>query len=191
MSTWITEEIVHRGAIITVKKATRRSADGRSHDFDIVEHFGGVGVVPLLGDRVILVRQPRPVAGRVMLEIPAGKLEGPDDDIEARAQAELGEEVGYRAGRLIPVAEFFVSPGYCTERIHVFLGLDLEPVAASPEPSEEIERVELTMDEIRGMLDERQLHDSKTIIGLRELLAYLDRVAPDQLRYNQPTTLEE
>lgn len=175
MEPWISSKIVHQGAIIRVRTASRRGADGRVQAFDIVEHFGGVAVVPLLGDRVILVRQPRPVVGRALMEIPAGKLEGPDDDVTARAQAELGEEVGFRAGRLIPAAEFFVSPGYCTERIHVFLGLDLEPVEANPEASEEIERVEITLDEARRMLDERQFHDSKTIIGLRELLAYLAR----------------
>ena len=98
MTDWLKEEVVHRGTIITVKKATRLGPDGRIHDFDIVEHHGGVGVVPLLGDRVVLVRQPRPVVGQSLLEIPAGKLEGPDDDVVARAQAELGEEVGYRAG---------------------------------------------------------------------------------------------
>ncbi len=175
MNDWIKEQIVHRGTIITVKAATRRGADGRVHDFDIVEHLGGVAVAPLRGDRVILVRQPRPVVGQALLEIPAGKLEGPDDDVAARAQAELGEEVGYHAGRLIPAAEFFVSPGYCTERIHVFLGLDLEPVEAHPDAGEEIERVELSLADVRWMLDAGQFHDSKTIIGLRFLLAFLER----------------
>lgn len=173
-SHWLEEETIHSGAIIKVKKAVRKGPDGKLQDFDIVEHFGGVAVVPLMGDRVILVRQPRPVAGRVLLEIPAGKLEGSDDDVIARAQAELGEEVGYRAGRLVPAAEFFVSPGYCTEVIHVFLGLDLEPVEAEPEATEEIERVELSLAEVRGMLSEGRFHDSKTIVGLWSLLAYLD-----------------
>lgn len=177
MNQWLEEKTVHTGAIIKVKTAVRNGADGKPQHFDIVEHYGGVAVVPYIGDRVILVRQPRPVAGLVLLEIPAGKLEGPDDDVVARAQAELGEEVGYRAGRLIPAAEFFVSPGYCTEVIHVFLGLDLEPVDSEPEATEEIERVELSLDEVRRMLVEGKFHDSKTIIGLRELLAHLDREA--------------
>lgn len=177
MSHWIARRAVYDGAIIRVSAATRRLSNGETQPFDIVEHHGGVAVVPLLGDRVLLVRQPRPVTGETLLEIPAGKLEGPDDDVIARAQAELGEEVGYRAGRLIPAAEFYVSPGYCTERIHVYLGLDLAPVEAAPEATEEIERVELTLDEARRMLDERRFRDSKTIIGLRELLAYLERQA--------------
>jgi ADP-ribose pyrophosphatase len=114
------------------------------------------------------------VAGRALLEIPAGKLEGPDDDPAARGQAELSEEVGYRAGRLIPAARFFVSPGYCTEVIHVYLGLDLIPAAAQPEATEEIERVELSLAETRRMLVAGEFHDSKTIVGLWALLAHLE-----------------
>lgn len=174
MSEWLEQETVYEGAIIRLKRGRVR-VGGQVVAFDVVEHHGGVAVVPLLGERVLLVRQPRPVAGRPLLEIPAGKLEGPDDDVAARAQAELGEEVGYRAGRLIPAAEFYVSPGYCTEIIHVFLGLDLTPVEANPEATEEIELVALSLDEVRQMLDARAFHDSKTIIGLRELLAYLEQ----------------
>lgn len=175
MAQWLDKQTVYEGAILTLKRGRVRFNSGDIVPFDVVEHHGGVAVVPLLGDRVVLVRQPRPVVGRSLLEIPAGKLEGPDDDVVARAQAELGEEVGYRAGRLIPVARFYVSPGYCTELIHVFLGLDLTAVPAAPETSEEIERVELSLDEVRRMLDGGEFHDSKTIIGLRELLARLER----------------
>lgn len=174
MTEWLERETVYRGAILAV--ASGRVRVGQAVvQFDVIEHHGGVAVAPLLGDRVLLVRQPRPVIGRTLLEIPAGKLEGPDDDVAARAQAELGEEVGYRAGRLIPAADFYVSPGYTTERIVVYLGLDLEPVDAAPEASEDIEIVELSLGEARRMLDAGEFHDSKTIIGLRELLAYVER----------------
>ncbi len=174
MTEWLERETVYRGAILSV--ASGRVLVGQAIvQFDVVEHHGGVAVAPLLGDRVLLVRQPRPVIGRDLLEIPAGKLEGPDDDVAARAQAELGEEVGYRAGRLLPAADFYVSPGYTTERIVVYLGLDLEPVDETPETSEDIEIVELSLDEVRRMLAAGEFHDSKTIIGLRELLAYVER----------------
>lgn len=174
-SEWLAKEVVYEGAIIRVSRGDVRLVNGDVRPFDIVEHDGGVAVVPLLDDHVLLVRQPRIVIGRDMLEIPAGKLEGPDDDIEERAQAELGEETGYRAGRLIPAAEFYVSPGYCSERITIFIGLDLEAVGAHPEPTEDISIVRLSLAEARRMLNERVFNDSKTIIGLRELFAYLDR----------------
>jgi ADP-ribose pyrophosphatase len=174
MAEWINRRTVYQGRIIRVGAGVVRSSDGGVTPFDIVEHHGGAAVVPLLEDRVLLVRQPRPVAGRELLEIPAGKLEGPDDDPAARAQAELEEEVGYRAGQLIPAARFYVSPGYCTEIVHVYLGLDLTTADAQPEDSEEIERVELPLPEARRMLIAGEFHDSKTIIGLWALLAYLE-----------------
>jgi ADP-ribose pyrophosphatase len=174
MAEWIDRRIVYEGHIIRVGDGAVRGDNGAVMAFDIVEHHGGAAVVPLLGDRVLLVRQPRPVAGRPLLEIPAGKLEGPDDDPAERAQAELGEEIGYHAGRLIPAARFFVSPGYCTEIIHVYLGLDLMPTEARPEATEEIERIELSLPEARRMLVAGEFHDSKTIIGLWALLAHLE-----------------
>lgn len=175
MAEWLDKQTIYEGKILTVKRGRVRFNGGEIVPFDIVEHHGGVAVVPFLDDRVILVRQPRPVAGLDLLEIPAGKLEGPDDDVIDRAQAELAEEVGYRAGRLIPVAEFFVSPGYTTERIRVFLGLDLTEAEGRPDATEEIERIELPLNDVRRMLDNHEFHDSKTIIGLYELLAYIER----------------
>lgn len=174
MTEWLEQRTVFEGAILTVKSGRIRAGNGQSVTFDIVEHHGGVAVVPLHGDRIILVRQPRPVVGRDLLEIPAGKLEGAGEDLAARAQAELAEEAGYRAGRLIRAAEFFVSPGYTTERIVIYLGLELEEVGANPESTEEIERVEIDLDTARRMLEAGEFHDGKTIIGLRALFAFLD-----------------
>ncbi len=178
MAEWIEKKTVYEGNILTVKSGRVRMGNGETVAFDIVEHAGGVAVVPLLGDSVLLVRQPRPVAGQDLLEIPAGKREGAGDDLAARALAELEEETGYRAGRLVQVAEFFVSPGYCTERIVVFLGFDLTHVGAHPESSEDIEIVQMPLEEARRMLDGGHFYDSKTIIGLRELLAYRERERP-------------
>lgn len=175
MAHWSEKKTVYEGSILTVKSGRVELDSGESVAFDIVEHHGGVAIVPLLGDSVLLVRQPRPVAGQELLEIPAGKREGAEDDLEARAQAELEEETGYRAGRLVQVADFFVSPGYCTERIAIFLAFDLVHVGARPEATEEISVVKLPLDAIWPMLDEGHFQDGKTIIGLRELLAYFDQ----------------
>lgn len=174
MTQWLNRQDIYDGKIIRVSRAETLLA-GQTQCFDIVSHHGGAAVVPLRDGHVLLVRQRRPVVDESLLEIPAGKLESADDDPAARAQAELGEEIGYHAGRLIPVANFYVSPGYCTERIAVFLGLDLEPTEARPEDTEDIEVVEMQLSEARRMLDAGGFRDGKTIIGLRELLAYLAR----------------
>ena len=175
MAEWVERETVYEGSILTVCAGRVLMPNGESVAFDVVEHAGGVAVVPVLGDRVLLVRQPRIAVGQDLLEIPAGKREAGDDDLAARAQAELGEETGYRAGRLVMAADFFVSPGFSTERIVIYLAFDLEHIGAHPEATEEIQVVSMPLAEIRRMLDERHFRDSKTIIGLRELLAYLER----------------
>jgi ADP-ribose pyrophosphatase len=72
------------------------------------------------------------------------------------------------------VAAFYTSPGYSDERLIVFLAQDLEYVGANPEESEDIERVHLTLNEMRKMLAGGQLQDAKTIIGLQALANYLD-----------------
>ena len=187
MPRWLEKKTVYKGNILTVKSGRVQMDNGEAVPFDIVEHAGGVAVVPLLtphpgdnidhsmGPSVLLVRQPRVAVAEELLEIPAGKREAADDDVMARARAELEEETGYRAGRLVQVADFFVSPGFSTERIVVFLAFDLTYVGAHPEATEEIAVVRLPLDAVVQMLDNGRFHDSKTIIGLRELLAYLDR----------------
>jgi len=175
MAEWVEKKTVYEGSILTVKSGRVLMDNGEAVAFDIVEHAGGVAVVPLLGQAVLMVRQPRMVVEQDLLEIPAGKREKGDDDLESRARAELEEETGYRAGRLVQVADFFVSPGFSTERIVVYLGFDLTHVGAHPESTEAIDVVRLPLDEMQRMLDEGRFHDSKTIIGLRELLAYLER----------------
>ena len=174
MAEWIAKKTVYAGSILTVKSGRVLMDNGESVAFDIVEHNGGVAVVPLLDETVLLVRQPRMAVEQDLLEIPAGKREGADDDLEARARAELEEETGYRAGRLVQVADFFVSPGFSTERIVVYLGFELSHVGAHPESTEDIALVRLPLDEVRRMLAEGEFRDSKTIIGLQALLAYLE-----------------
>ena len=185
MARWIDKKTVYEGSILTVKSGRVQMGNGEAVPFDIVEHAGGVAVVPFLspqpgdgidhsmGPSVLLVQQPRVVVAEELLEIPAGKREASDDDLVARAQAELEEETGYRAGRLVQVADFFVSPGFSTERIVVYLGFDLTYVGAHPEATEEIAVVRLPLAEVTRMLNEGRFRDSKTIIGLYALLTHL------------------
>jgi ADP-ribose pyrophosphatase len=169
---WLDQQIIYEGAILTVKSAHVRAGE-QVVAFDVVEHNGGVAVVPVLGQEVLLVRQPRIVVSEELLELPAGKRETGDDD-ESRARAELEEETGYRAGRLEKAVEFFVSPGYTTERIAIYLATDLKYIGAQPDSSEEIRLERLPIADIGRLLDEGLFRDAKTIIGLRYLLARLD-----------------
>jgi ADP-ribose pyrophosphatase len=176
------ERVVHAGHVVTLVDATFVDPDGETFEREVVHHPGAVSVVPVLddGDTVVLVRQYRAAVEAELLEIPAGKLDVDGEAREAAAARELEEEVGYRAGRLEKLAEFYNSAGYCDERSTVFLGLDLEPCELAAQGVEErhmtIERVSLA--DVPAMVADGRLVDAKTIIGLvlaRERLFTLRR----------------
>lgn len=173
MESWIDSTIEFEGKIISLKTGTVRLDDGSEARREIVVHPGGVGVVPWLGDRVAFAKQYRVAVGREMVEIPAGKLEG-DESPEMRGRAELEEELGYVAGRMIPIGSIFPSVGFLTEEIHLFIATGLTKTAQNLEADERIEIVEHSLDEVREMLANYALRDAKTIAGLHALFAWLE-----------------
>jgi ADP-ribose pyrophosphatase len=119
-------------------------------------------------DEVVLIRQFRYCAGKVLWEIPAGTLEDGETPLEC-AGRELIEETGYRAGKLEPMGGFFTAPGFCTEFLHLFLATELEPCASAPEADELITVHKVPLKEALGKIDEGEIVDAKTIVGLLKL----------------------
>lgn len=171
METWVKKERRFEGRIFAVDVGEARLDDGSLAVREMVAHHGGVAVVPVLGEDVVLIRQYRIVVGKEMLEIPAGRLEG-DEPPEARARAELTEEVGYQAGELVLVHSYFSSAGFTDERMYVYLAFDLVETARNLEFDERIEVVRVPIKAIAGMLAAGEIEDAKTIIGLQALLGY-------------------
>ena len=137
---------------------------------EVVRHPGAVAVVALTGEgQVVLVRQFRYAAGRVLLEIPAGTRE-PGESAAACARRELEEETGFRPASVRPLASCFTAPGFCDERIHLFCAEDLTPGAPHPDPGEEVETVLLPVAECRSRLLAGGFEDSKTLVGLSLVL---------------------
>jgi ADP-ribose pyrophosphatase len=118
------------------------------------------------------VRQWRVPCDKILLEIPAGSMDG-DEDPESAVQRELQEEVGQRAGRLTRLCAFWVAPGYCTEFIHIYLAEDLSDSRLDADEDENIEVVALTLDEALAAIDEGTIEDAKSQVGL---LMYARRV---------------
>ena len=174
METWVRREQRYEGKIISLWVGKARLDDGAVVDREMVSHPGGVAIIPVLDDSVILIRQFRIAVGREILELPAGRLEEGEDP-ESSARRELEEEIGYRAGQMVPAASYYSSAGFTDERMHLFLAFQLQRTEERPEPDERIQQVRLPIAEIERMLAGAEFEDSKTIIGLRELLAYLAR----------------
>ncbi|MCH7909966.1 MAG: NUDIX hydrolase [Candidatus Hydrogenedentes bacterium] len=173
METWIRRDTQYDGKIVRLYTGEVQLDDGTTAFREVVEHNGGVGIVPFLGDSVVFVRQYRIAVEEYTLEIPAGKLEG-DESPELRGRVELEEETGYRAGRVESCGYFYPSPGCFSEKLYIYLAFDLEKGEQNLEMDEHIERVEISLDEVRGRLARHEFTDGKTIIGLYALLSRID-----------------
>jgi ADP-ribose pyrophosphatase len=142
---------------------------GKVIDKEIVEHKDSVGIVAVSeNDDVILVTQYRRAAGKVLLEIPAGKMEKGETPRQA-AVREMAEEIGY-SGRLEPLMKWYLAPGYSTELMHVFVATNLRKIARGPLDDDEnikIKKMKLSA-AIKKCLN-GEIQDSKTVAAL---LAY-------------------
>jgi ADP-ribose pyrophosphatase len=174
METWVEKQTAFKGKIFSVSTGSVRLDDGSEARRDVIEHYGGAAIVPVLGDGVLLIRQFRISIERDLLELPAGRLEPNENPMECAAR-ELEEEIGYRAGKLIRLSSYFASVGNSNERMYLFLALDLEKTKRHLEADERIREVRLSLEMVREKLANQEFEDSKTIIGLREALAYLER----------------
>lgn len=170
------------GRIFTLTLEEHTLPDGASGLFEAIRHPGGAAVLPVLADgRIVLLRQYRPVTGRWLWEVPAGRL-APDEDPRDCARRELQEETGLLAGCLHPLGEMLPSPGFCDERIHLFLASDLRSGTACPEPDEYLEVVELTVQRAATLLAEGEIVDGKTQLAL---LLHLNSLRPAGITANQ------
>ncbi|MCI0485190.1 MAG: NUDIX hydrolase [Blastocatellia bacterium] len=163
---FLKRDYIYRGKIFDVSLGRYQSAHKGEVTIEVVHHNGGAGALPLFEDgTVALVRQWRYPGGKYSLEIAAGRIE-PGHTPEETASRELEEELGYRARSLRKMAEFHVAPGYCEERIYVYLATDLEESAQSLDDDEEIEVVRMTLAEAVYLVRSGEIDDAKTIITL-------------------------
>jgi 8-oxo-dGTP pyrophosphatase MutT (NUDIX family) len=162
-------EVVYDGSFFKVRKDRFRHEDGDEVERELVEHTGAVGIVVLDGEQLWFVRQPREAVGVPdLLEIPAGKLDEEGEDPLETAKRELAEETGLRGGRWRPGPVAYTTPGFCRERIHLFLADGLETGEAAPAGDEEIELVRWRVGEVAARMAE--VEDAKTVAGLLLLL---------------------
>ena len=159
-----TEEVYH-GEQIQVSIDTFRE-QGLVQRREIVHHPGSAAILASFDDGTIaLVRQYRHPAVKYLLELPAGTLNDKERPEEGAAR-ELEEELGLVAGKLEKLAEFFVSPGFCEEKMWLYLATDLTETAQRLEDDELIEVVRLPIDRALQMITDGEIEDAKTIIGL-------------------------
>ena len=174
MEKWIKQEEIHKGKIFSLWGGQVALDNGDVTVREYIRHAGGVGIVPVVDGNIVLIRQFRISIERELIELPAGRLEPNENPMECAAR-ELEEEIGYRAKKLIQIASYFASVGNSNERMYLFLALDLEKAELHLEADERIREVVMSLETVKEKLTKQEFEDSKTIIGLREALAYLER----------------
>jgi 8-oxo-dGTP pyrophosphatase MutT (NUDIX family) len=165
----IGSEVVYEGRIGTVRVEKFRHDDGGVVEREVVGHPGASVMLPLDGDRIWLVRQPREVVGEELLELPAGKLDG-GEPLET-AQRELREEIGKSAAQWRHLTTFYASPGFTNESIHAFLATDLSDDPLDAEEEERIEIVSEPLDRLDDVI--RSCKDSKSLVTLLWFRAFV------------------
>jgi ADP-ribose pyrophosphatase len=162
---FIDSKKVFSGRVIEVTVDTVREGE-QTYTREVVHHRGSAVILPAFDDGTIaLVRQYRHPAVKYLLELPAGTLderERPEDG----AARELEEELGLVAGKMEKLSEFFVSPGFCEEKMWLYLATELTETQQRLEDDEFIEVVRLPIDQALQMIAGGEIEDAKTIIGL-------------------------
>ncbi|MFN8621253.1 MAG: NUDIX hydrolase [Chloroflexota bacterium] len=172
LETIVERRVIHTGRYLSFHVDTIADARGARHTRDWVEHPGAVAMVAIDRGDVLLVRQFRTPAARVLLEIPAGTLDRMDDgsieDPDRAAPRELGEETGYHAATWRLLGRFFPAPGFASEFMHLYLATDLTPIEgyAGPEPDERIDLVRMPVAEAIARAQAGGFEDAKSLLGM-------------------------
>ena len=167
----ISRKEIFKGKIIDVVLDEVRLPNGETGTRELVFHPGAVAVIPITADhKMIMVKQFRKPMEKILLEIPAGKIDpGEHDHPKETAERELEEETGYRANKFTFVTSMYVSPGFADELLHIYYAEDLEKVP-NPRPQDDDEVLELytlTLDEAKAEIASGLICDAKTIFAVQ------------------------
>lgn len=162
----IGSEEIFDGRIIKVKVDTVTLPNGKTATRELVGHPGGVGVIAIDENRqVFMVEQFRKPFDNMVTEIPAGKLEYGEDPLIA-AQRELEEEVGVKAGNIKHIGTYYSSPGFCDEKIHLYLATDLLNVGQHLDEDEFLNVLKVDLDCLHQSVLKGEIFDGKTAIAI-------------------------
>ena len=139
---------------------------GKEKVREVVQHPGGVGILAEVAPGMIpLVRQHRYPVNRDVLEIPAGKID-PGERPEETAARELEEETGYRPLKIEPAFNYYPTPGYCDELLHIYYVSSVEKTRTRFDEDEDLEMETYTLEDAISMIREGGIKDGKTIAAI-------------------------
>jgi ADP-ribose pyrophosphatase len=165
----LAKEKKYQAHVFDVSLLSVKLPDGKIRNYDLVEHVPAVTIVPVTDDGDILfVRQYRMGAEQELLELPAGILNGQDgnEDPLIGALRECREETGYEAKSMRRIGGIFMTPGYCTEYIHIYLAQDLVWNPLPQDEDEFLKTEKIPIETAYRMAESGEMNDAKSIAAL-------------------------
>jgi len=170
----LTSEEKYNGIIVRVRLDDVELHTGRKTKREVVEHPGGVSILPVDEDgNAYMVRQFRYPFGRMLLEIPAGKREKGEEPLVCGAR-ELEEETGLHADRLVDLGCCYTSPGYSTEVLYLYLALGLHRGESHPDEGEYLNVEKIPLATLVDMVMNNEIADGKTAIAILKASRWLE-----------------
>ena len=171
----VKSEYIYKGKIINLRVDDALHPNGKPAKREVVEHRGGVAVLPLTEDKeIIMVEQFRYPYGEVVLEIPAGKIDGGEEPIVC-GKRELKEEVGVAALEFVNLGELYPSPGYCGEVIYMFLAKGLTFGNTNPDEDEFLRVKKVPLERAVQLVLSGEIKDAKTQSAVLKVKLMLDK----------------
>lgn len=160
-------ELVAKGAIIDYYQDTMQIPNGNVAKWDLIDHKGAAAVVAVRDDgKLLMVRQYRNALERETLEIPAGGLNGRDEPTDQAAMRELEEETGYTCAQIELLNSIYTTVAFCNEKIDIYLARNLKPGKQHLDEDEYLNVEAYTLDELKQMVFDCKIQDSKTICAI-------------------------
>jgi len=163
---FLESKVVYEGNLLTVYCDKVELPNGKEARREFIRHPGAVAVVPVTPEgNIVLVRQYRYPVGKIMLEVPAGKLDTGEHPDEC-ARRELEEETGYVAHTIKKLSSIYTTPGFTDEVIHLYIADHLTLAKQCPDEDEFLDVEVYTKEQIRVMMNDGTINDAKSMLAL-------------------------
>lgn len=165
----VKSNLVFEGKVVSLYVDDVKCPNGNLSKREIVRHHGGVCVLAIVDNKVIIEKQYRYAYDEELYELPAGKLEKDENPYDAGLR-ELEEETGYKATSLIDYGVMYPTCGYCDEKIYLYVAEGLSKTNTNLDEDEVIDVEYIELDKIKEMIENGTIKDAKTIILISKYL---------------------
>ena len=157
--------IVYKSKIFNVREEKVKLPNGKRPTYSIIDHPGAIMLIPVMGEKIVLIREYRPAVGKWLYQLPAGTIEKGEKG-KNTASRELEEETGYHSNDIKFLFKSYTSPGTSNEIMYFFIAQGLKKSVQHLDENEMIEAKPTPIKKILSMIKNGKIMDDNTISGI-------------------------